>query len=182
MARKVLPSAVQPTTVAAAEQMTQEAPPEAGLGRLLSLDAFRGFTMFWIVGGDLFIRGLPNLSQKPIIDAIVQQFDHSHWLGLHFWDCIWPSFLLMVGISVPISFAKRSLTQSYDEQLRHAIQRSVILFLLGSVQESLSCRKPFWKDSKSLLPGFGKSSASILSITPTKGVLSLSRSCNTSVL
>ncbi len=143
MATKVLPSAVQPTPVAAAEQVTQKAPPGAGLERLLSLDAFRGFTMFWIVGGDLFIRGLPNLSHSSIINAIVLQFDHAHWLGLHFWDCIWPSFLLMVGISVPISFAKRSLTQSYNEQLRHAIQRSVILFLLGSVQESISCHEAF---------------------------------------
>jgi predicted acyltransferase len=135
--------------------MQEEGPPKVpvrtGAERLVSLDVFRGFTMFWIVGGSLLMVGLAACGHNVVIDAIVRQLEHSRWFGLHFYDCIWPSFMLMVGVSIPLSLAKRSLTESYSLQLAHAIQRAVVLFLLGSVRESISLGSPYWVELSSAL-------------------------------
>ncbi|HXJ39096.1 MAG TPA: hypothetical protein VNH18_07445, partial [Bryobacteraceae bacterium] len=50
--------------------------------RLVSLDAFRGFIMFWIVGGGALMTGLRNLGSNPVTDAIVYQLNHTAWQGL----------------------------------------------------------------------------------------------------
>ena len=59
--------------------------------------------------------------------------------------------MLMVGVSIPFSFAKRSLTQSYTLMLRHAIKRFAILFLLGSLRESVSLGSPLLIELSSAL-------------------------------
>ena len=110
--------------------------------RLVSLDALRGFTMFWIVGGATLIGTLAHFGNSGIINFLVHQVDHSQWEGLRFYDCIWPGFMLMVGVSIPFAFNKRSQTQTYSLMLRHAIKRFVILFLLGSLRESVSLGNP----------------------------------------
>ena len=119
--------------------------------RLASLDAFRGFIMFWIIGGDGLMAGMQALGHNRVIDAIVYELNHTPWQGLRFYDCIWPSFMLMVGLSIPLSFAKRSVTQTYREQLGHALRRAAVLFLLGSVRESVSLRSPYLVELSSAL-------------------------------
>jgi len=110
--------------------------------RLVSLDAFRGFIMFWIVGGEALMAGLQHLSHNPFTNAIVYELNHTPWQGLRFYDCIWPSFMLMVGISVPLSFAKRSGTQSQQQMVLHALKRTIVLILLGSLRESVFLNTP----------------------------------------
>jgi len=105
--------------------------------RLTSLDAFRGFIMFWIVGGEALMGGFQKLGQNFITNGIVHQLNHTPWQGLRFYDCIWPSFMLMVGMSVPFSYAKRSKTATSRELTAHAIGRAAVLFLLGSLRESI---------------------------------------------
>jgi predicted acyltransferase len=116
--------------------------PSSGSARLVSLDAFRGFIMFWIVGGSALVVGLQALGSNRFIDTLVYQLNHSAWEGLRFYDCIWPSFMLMVGVSIPFSYAKRSLSQTYQQMLQHALQRFFILFLLGSLRESVNLNSP----------------------------------------
>jgi predicted acyltransferase len=120
-------------------------------GRLVSLDALRGFIMLWIIGGEGLMVGLAALGHNRIIDTIVYQLNHTPWKGLRFYDCIWPCFMLMVGVSVPLSFAKRSLTQTYKQQLVHAAKRAVVLFLLGSLRESVSLGSPYLIELSSAL-------------------------------
>jgi predicted acyltransferase len=110
--------------------------------RLVSLDAFRGFIMFWIVGGDALMVGLQRLGHNPVINALVHELTHTPWQGLRFYDCIWPSFMLMVGISVPLSFARRSRAQTHRQMLLHALKRTVVLLLLGSLRESVFLNTP----------------------------------------
>src|SRR5436305_8297882 len=112
-------------------------PLPRGAERLNSLDAFRGFIMLWIIGGEGLMVGLAALGHNRVIDTVVYELSHTPWQGLRFYDCIWPCFMLMVGISVPLSFAKRSVTQTYYQQLAHAVKRAILLFLLGSVRESV---------------------------------------------
>lgn len=103
--------------------------------RLQSLDAFRGLTMFWLMGGKAFAIALAGLAG---FEFIGYQLNHSEWEGVRYYDVIWPSFMLMVGVSIPFAFAKRSRTQTRGQQLRDAWWRAAILFLLGSLRESMS--------------------------------------------
>jgi predicted acyltransferase len=130
---------------------TKRRPVPAAPERLGSLDAFRGFVMLWIIGGEGLMVGLAALGHNRVIDTVVYELSHSPWQGLRFYDCIWPSFMLMVGVSVPISFAKRSLTQTYQQQLTHAAKRAIVLFLLGSVRESVSLGSPYLIELSSAL-------------------------------
>jgi predicted acyltransferase len=125
--------------------------PLPGEGRLVSLDTFRGFTMFWIIGGEALAVGLHALRSNALLDSLVYELDHTPWVGLRFYDCIWPSFMLMVGLSVPLSFAKRSRTQTYPQMLAHALTRFAVLFLLGSLRESIQRGAPYWVELSSAL-------------------------------
>jgi predicted acyltransferase len=130
----------QPTGTVSAAGAT--AAPILATTRLVSLDAFRGFIMFWIVGGGAIAVGLQALGHNWFSDTLIYQLNHSAWEGLRFYDCIWPSFMLMVGVSIPFSYAKRSLTQSHQQMLFHALKRFVILMLLGGMRESVSLGSP----------------------------------------
>ena len=136
-----------PTTGSEKKRIPLPGVPE----RLGSLDAFRGFVMLWIIGGEGLMAGLAALGHNRIVDAIVYQLNHTPWQGLRFYDCIWPSFMLMVGVSVALSFAKRSLTETYDQQLVHAAKRALILFLLGSLRESVLIGSPYLIELSSAL-------------------------------
>ncbi|RPI27329.1 MAG: hypothetical protein EHM61_08790 [Acidobacteria bacterium] len=119
--------------------------------RLVSLDAFRGWTMFWIVGGSSIMAGLAALGHNPVIDAVVPHLDHTPWQGLRYYDLIWPSFMLMTGMSLPFSYAKRSLEQSHGHIFLRVLRRCVILFLLGSLRESINLGHPFLVELSSAL-------------------------------
>jgi predicted acyltransferase len=125
--------------------------PQAGEGRLVSLDTFRGFIMFWIIGGEALAVGLQALKPNFLLNTLVYELNHTPWQGLRFYDCIWPCFMLMVGVSVPLSFAKRSLTQTYPQMLGHAVKRCAVLFLLGSLRESVQRGAPYWVELSSAL-------------------------------
>jgi predicted acyltransferase len=144
------PPAVMKKSVGA-ESAIKEAPPVLTSERLASLDAFRGFVMLWIIGGEGLMAGLAAFGNNRVIDAVVYELNHTPWQGLRFYDCIWPSFMLMVGVSVPLSFAKRSLTQTYHQQLAHAAKRAIVIFLLGSLRESVSLGSPYLIELSSAL-------------------------------
>jgi predicted acyltransferase len=124
---------------------------QAGEGRLVSLDSFRGFIMFWIIGGEALAAGLQALKPNLVLNTLVYELNHTPWQGLRFYDCIWPSFMLMVGISVPFSFAKRSRTETYPQMLAHAVKRFAVLFLLGSLRQSIHSGAPYWVELSSAL-------------------------------
>jgi predicted acyltransferase len=72
----------------------------------MSLDALRGFDMFWIIGGGAIFKGLATALGDPL-ETLRPQFEHVRWQGLHFWDLIWPLFMFIVGVSIPLSLEKR---------------------------------------------------------------------------
>lgn len=106
------------------------------------MDAFRGFTMFWIIGGGSIATALGALGGGPLAAAIKTQLTHSPWEGLRFIDLIWPSFMFMVGVSIPFSLAKRLQTQSRLRIVLSVVKRSAVLFLLGSFRTSLAHGSP----------------------------------------
>ena len=102
--------------------------------RLLSLDFFRGFTMFLLVaeGTELFEKLVDPAFQGTLVYTLGEQFHHHPWHGLRFWDLVQPFFMFIVGVALPFSVAKRTQRgDPYSLIVRHAIQRSLLLLLLG---------------------------------------------------
>jgi predicted acyltransferase len=100
--------------------------------RLYSLDALRGFDMFWIMGGEGIFIGLASLTGWPVFQWWAGQLDHVAWHGFRFYDMIFPLFLFIAGISFPFSVAKRlAANESRKLLYRHVIMRGLILVILG---------------------------------------------------
>ena len=100
--------------------------------RVISVDALRGFDMFWIMGGDIGFQALDKVFQNKISGFIKVQFDHVEWTGFHFEDLIMPIFLLLVGVSMVYSYRKRLSVATSDRTLwKHTIKRVIILWILG---------------------------------------------------
>lgn len=103
-------------------------------GRLTSLDAYRGFTMFLLVaeGAGIYHAFLEPAPEGSWVHALFIQFTHHPWNGLRFWDLVQPFFMFIVGVAMPFSFEKRwSRGDSYGETFRHALSRSLVLLALG---------------------------------------------------
>jgi len=102
--------------------------------RLLSLDAFRGFTMFLLIGE---FTGLFSFLKDPTFDSniigfIGEQFHHHSWNGLHFWDLVQPYFMFIVGVAIPFSERNRLKKGSSEKAVfKHALIRSALLLLFG---------------------------------------------------
>ncbi|MGB4292874.1 MAG: DUF5009 domain-containing protein [Bacteroidales bacterium] len=100
--------------------------------RLQSLDALRGFDMFWIMGGEAIFAGLATLTGWPVFKWCAEQLEHVQWHGFHFYDMIFPLFLFIAGISFPFSLSKRMASGEDKARIyRHVIYRGLILVLLG---------------------------------------------------
>jgi predicted acyltransferase len=115
--------------------------PEKGssTGRVLSVDALRGFDMFWIMGGEVIFKSLDNIFHAPATRFISTQLDHVEWLGFRFYDIIMPLFVLLAGVSIPFAFSRRlGRVSSRAELWPHIIKRFLILWVLGmAVQGNL---------------------------------------------
>jgi predicted acyltransferase len=102
--------------------------------RLMSLDFFRGFTMFLLIAESTRIYDLliaPEFN-GTIISTIGTQFHHHPWNGLRFWDLIQPFFMFIVGVAMPFSIGRRwEHGDSWSATFLHALQRSFLLLLLG---------------------------------------------------
>ncbi|MBN1351403.1 DUF5009 domain-containing protein [candidate division KSB1 bacterium] len=102
--------------------------------RLLSLDFFRGFTMFLLIAEwtPLFKLLVDPAIEGTIIHSFGTQFHHHPWNGLRFWDLVQPFFMFIVGVALPFSVAKRlSRGESKATIVKHALQRSFLLLLFG---------------------------------------------------
>ena len=101
--------------------------------RLLSLDALRGFDLFWIVGGHGILLALFKLTEWGWLGAIDAQLKHVDWNGFQAYDLIFPLFLFMAGVSTPYSLTRRLTEGARGEVIRKVIQRGLILVLLGII-------------------------------------------------
>jgi predicted acyltransferase len=109
---------------------TQVVPRE----RLLSLDALRGFDMFWITGGGYLVSVLAKNSSSGWLKTLGEQMDHVPWNGFHFFDLIFPLFMFISGVAIPfalISKLERKVPKA--ELAQKAFKRAMILVLLGLV-------------------------------------------------
>jgi predicted acyltransferase len=102
--------------------------------RFLSLDFFRGLTMFLLIGeSTLLYEHLrdPGLG-GTILHAVGTQLDHHPWAGLRFWDLVQPFFMFIVGVALAFSVAKREERGETRSRItRHVVVRAVTLLVLG---------------------------------------------------
>jgi predicted acyltransferase len=102
--------------------------------RLSSLDALRGFDMFWIIGAEDIFHTLAKATGSPFWQSLSDQFHHPYWNGFTAYDLIFPLFIFISGIS-----ATYSLGTAIDKGtprpalVRKVLRRGIILFILGMV-------------------------------------------------
>ena len=108
----------------------------AGTGRVLSIDALRGFDMFFIVGGVPLLLALVKVFVHPVPEWLTRQFEHVEWNGFSAEDLIMPLFLFVVGTAMPFSFTRRiEQGQSKGGMYLKVLRRVVILWVLGMVMQ-----------------------------------------------
>ena len=102
--------------------------------RLYSLDALRGFDMFWIMGAEEIFHGLAKATGSSFWESVSIQFTHPVWDGFHIYDLIFPLFLFMAGVSTPYSVGRElEKGKSRRELILRVIKRGLILVLLGII-------------------------------------------------
>jgi len=77
------------------------------MSRVISIDALRGFKMFWIIGGSRAFASLHDIFRNHTTAWIKMQLLRAEWEGFLFLDLIMPLFLFIVGVVMPFSFDKR---------------------------------------------------------------------------
>ena len=153
--------------------------PEVSAGtRLKSLDALRGFDMFWIIGGGEVVRGLAKAWDTPVLSAFVPQLEHVRWQGLHCWDVIWPLFMFIVGVAIPFSIARRRAAGASSRSLfLHALWRSLILFAIGTATQgnllewNLSVFRPCYSVLHGIAAGYLIAVIVVLAVRPRRRVI-----------
>ncbi|MSU62539.1 MAG: DUF1624 domain-containing protein [Pedosphaera sp.] len=99
--------------------------------RLLSLDALRGFDMFWIVGAEDIVHALHKVSHAPLVNLLTQQLTHKDWDGVAFYDLIFPLFVFIVGMSLVFSLSRTITQHGRAVAYQRVITRGLLLWALG---------------------------------------------------
>ncbi len=87
--------------------------------RLVSVDALRGVT----------IAAMVLVNNPGTWDAVYSPLRHSPWHGLTLTDLVFPFFLFIVGLAIPLSLDGRSPLFA----LVRVVRRAVVIFALGLV-------------------------------------------------
>ncbi|HEV8614561.1 MAG TPA: DUF5009 domain-containing protein [Methylomirabilota bacterium] len=91
--------------------------------RLLSLDAFRGFT----------IAAMILVNNPGTWAAVYPPLRHAAWHGLTPTDVVFPFFLFIVGVAIPPSLAG----QRFGQALGRVLRRTAVIFALGMVLNAM---------------------------------------------
>ncbi|HQR09674.1 MAG TPA: DUF5009 domain-containing protein [Gemmatales bacterium] len=127
--------------------------------RLMSIDANRGFIMFWIIGAEEVFQAWLRYSNVRAGHAprdegtwqtmLHRQLEHATWEGFRFYDLIFPSSLFIIGVMIPFSIGKIKATGEGTGAMLWRIFRRVVL-IVGSASFtttsssfiSLTCAMP----------------------------------------
>lgn len=112
------------------------APDSPVPGRIAAVDALRGLVVLMLVpdlsGGFSFHRMAELHPDSALWVNLGLLFTHAPWEGARIWDFVMPVFALMVGVSIPLSWAARSARgDSHRRLLGHAVVRAMALVVLG---------------------------------------------------
>jgi predicted acyltransferase len=100
-------------------------------GRLVSLDAYRGFIMLLLISEGFGLAVLKNYSGW---ECLAGQVGHAAWEGCTFWDLIQPAFTFMVGVAMPFALARRTSQGATTWDLfKHVAWRAFALIALSNI-------------------------------------------------
>ena len=99
--------------------------------RLVSLDALRGFDMFWILGGDAAMLALGEMIPVAPARWLAGQFDHKPWAGMTFYDLIFPLFVFIAGVSTVFSLERARERNGMKGEVKRVLRRGALLLALG---------------------------------------------------
>jgi predicted acyltransferase len=106
--------------------------------RLLSLDALRGFDMFWIIGAEGVVHQLYLWQKAPWLGLLNGQLKHSAWQGIRALDLVFPLFMFLSGITIPYSLTSRFRELEGRGALAKKIAiRVLLLVALGLIYNGL---------------------------------------------
>jgi len=111
----------------------------AAAGRVLSVDALRGFAMFFIIAGDALAWALHDMSvgKEGALSAAGQflslQLQHVDWAGFRFYDLLFPLFVFVIGISIVFSLSRLVEREGMWAAHERVLRRSFLLFVLGLI-------------------------------------------------
>ena len=116
-------------------------------GRITSVDFFRGFTMFLLVGeSTLLYHHIESVENSAVMDYFGRMFTHHEWHGLHFWDLIQPFFMFIVGVAIPFAVANRQKRGDSDHTIfNHAVKRAFLLLLFGWGLYCIEAEQIVWR-------------------------------------
>jgi predicted acyltransferase len=97
----------------------------------MSLDALRGFDMFWIMGGDSLAAALHRVGKNAFTERVADQLEHVPWAGFHFYDLIFPLFVFIVGVSLVFSLTRIIEQHGRGQALKRIFIRSALLFAVA---------------------------------------------------
>jgi len=107
-------------------------PSATGAGaRLMSVDALRGFDMFWIIGAGALVQAFEKMSENAVTRFLSTQLQHVQWEGFRFYDLIFPLFLFIMGVSMIFSLGRALDSGGRPPAVRRIVRRSALLFALG---------------------------------------------------
>jgi predicted acyltransferase len=95
--------------------------------RLISLDVFRGAT----------IAGMVLVNNPGTWQHIYDPLEHASWHGLTPTDWIFPFFLFIVGVAIPIALGKRLDEGVTGKVYGKIVSRSVLIFGLGLIMSAI---------------------------------------------
>jgi len=113
---------------------------EAGQNRLVSLDVFRGMT----------IAGMVLVNNPGTWSAIYPPLKHAEWHGITPTDYIFPFFLFIVGVAIPLALSRRVEEGGVTRDVYLKIfRRTALIFLLGLFLAAF----PYFNFSTLRIPG-----------------------------
>src|ERR1700744_2995961 len=92
--------------------------------RLLSIDVFRAINMFFMI----FVNDLSGVRNVPEWIDHVKGYED----GMHFADTIFPLFLFIAGLSIPLAIGRRiTKGESFSSIALYILLRSLALVVMG---------------------------------------------------
>src|SRR5579872_4874787 len=129
----------QTASVAQSSTASTSHPAAVRPRRFVSVDALRGFDMFWIIGADALVYALNRMAHGDgqaahgfsITGFLADQLEHVEWAGFHFYDLIFPLFVFISGMSVVFSLTKIIQEEGQAAAMRRVFRRSALLFVIA---------------------------------------------------
>ncbi len=110
----------------------------------MSVDALRGFDMFWIIGADALVYALQRIADGlhgkaaeggsllyRFVQMLADQLEHAEWAGFHFYDMIFPLFVFIVGVSTVFSLTKNLEQGGKAAAVKRVLRRGILLFAVA---------------------------------------------------